>query len=67
MLTETIFFFKFAVGKPMTSDIYRWNVFRSLSVLGLISQPKVVLATLYSNESIAKLVVRLDENHPFNI
>lgn len=51
----------------MTPDIYRWKVFHSVSVLGLISQPRVVITTLCYNESIAKLVVCLDDNHPFDI
>lgn len=57
--------FKLAIGKPM-SEGYRWKDFRSVSVLGMMSKPGVLIVTLCSNDSIAKLVVRIEENHPFN-
>ena len=59
--------FTLAVGKLKSENVFHWKAFRSISVLGLATVTGVIIVTLYSNESIAKLIIRLEENHPFNV
>ena len=59
--------FTLAIGKLKSEHVFHWKAFRSISVLGLANGLGVITATLYSNKSIAKLIIRLEENHPFSV
>lgn len=59
--------FTLAVGKLKSENNYHWKAFKSVTVLGIATAPGVVIVTLYGNESIAKLIIQITDNHPFDV
>ena len=59
--------FSLAVGKFKSENNYHWKAFKSVTILGIATAPGVVIATLYGNESIAKLIIQITDNHPFDL
>ena len=59
--------FTIAVGKVKSEKNYHWKALRTTKVLDIITMQGFVIVTLCANESIAKLFVKVEERHPFNV
>ena len=59
--------FTLAVGKVKSEKNYHWKALRSSAVLDVISMPGFLIVTLCGNESIAKLFIKEEERHPFDV
>ena len=59
--------FTLAIGKLKSEKNYHWKSLRSTTVLGVITMPGFIIVTLAGNDSIAKLFIKAEESHPFNV